>query len=659
MLGRQNREFPLHKTEPAGFADKATDLEALRTAVVDAAGVGYGLWFSYLFALLYFAIAAGAVTHRDLLLENPVKLPFLNVELPLKAFFILGPLVFLVVHAYVLLHFLLLSGKVGGFHAELQKQVPGDEKRAQLRRQLPSNIFVQFLGGPREVREGIVGFLLKSVAWISLVAGPIALLVLFQLQFLPYHNAWITWWQRIAVFVDLILLWLLWPPIARGETALLAWNDLRRARMAAWLPVSLLPLLLVFTVATFPGEWFEQELYRIGLVDLTTGEIKTYWWGWPHKLLVAGEIDYVTGKPRSLWSNVLVVPSFDFGNRLKVDADNRVSISSEAVTLRGRNLEGAVLAGAHLRKADFTGAYLAGADFFRADLREAKFGCDDVGDQEKCAQLPGAGFQAAQLQGASFRAAQLQGSSLRGAQLQGASLDRAQLQGASLDRARLQGASLDNAQLQGVSLNGTQLQGAALRGVYVWRAKPPAAEDDVRGAFIERVEPKAKYRGYDCPTEESSLRSTRTFGLGELECSWSRSAYAALTSLLEQHIPEGYSRYLALRQIELLREPGLVDPEVEMAWRRLEDQSRSSSDHLTETLRQIGCAAAGAPYVIGGLISQLSYRFDDPIQASRLAAAFLDPGCAGTLGLSEENRARLQEIIEWVKPSSSSVWPKR
>jgi hypothetical protein len=241
MLGRGSREFPSRKTEGAGFAAKATDLDALRTAVVDAAGVGYGLWFSYLFALLYFAIAVGAVTHRDLLLESPVKLPFLNVELPLKAFFILGPLVFLVVHAYVLLHFLLLAGKVGTFHAELQKQVFEDEKRAQLRRQLPSNIFVQFLGGPREVREGIVGFLLKSVARISLVAGPIALLILFQLQFLPYHDPWITWWQRIAVVLDLVLLWMLWPPIARGETALLTWNDLRRVRIAAWLLASLPP----------------------------------------------------------------------------------------------------------------------------------------------------------------------------------------------------------------------------------------------------------------------------------------------------------------------------------------------------------------------------------------------------------------------------------
>jgi hypothetical protein len=53
---------------------------------------------------------------------------------------------------------------------------------------LPSNIFVQFLAVPREAGEGIFGLLLKTVAGISLVAGPVALLALFQLQFLPYHN---------------------------------------------------------------------------------------------------------------------------------------------------------------------------------------------------------------------------------------------------------------------------------------------------------------------------------------------------------------------------------------------------------------------------------------------------------------------------------------
>jgi hypothetical protein len=187
MLIRRNREPAPQGTEPTRFADRATDLGALRDAVVDAAGVSTGLWLSYLFVLFYFAIAAGAVTHRDLFLENPVKLPFLNVELPLKAFFILGPLVFLIVHAYVLLHFILLAGKIGAFHSELQEQVAGDERRVQLLRQLPSNIFVQSLAGPRDVRGGPIGFLMRLVTHISLAAGPIALLILFQLQFLTWE----------------------------------------------------------------------------------------------------------------------------------------------------------------------------------------------------------------------------------------------------------------------------------------------------------------------------------------------------------------------------------------------------------------------------------------------------------------------------------------
>jgi hypothetical protein len=96
MSVHQDGDEGPQKTELDAFSSKATDLLALRDAVVDAASVGTGLWLSYLFVLFYFAIAAGAVTQRDLLLENSVKLPFLNVELPLKAFFILGPLVFLI-----------------------------------------------------------------------------------------------------------------------------------------------------------------------------------------------------------------------------------------------------------------------------------------------------------------------------------------------------------------------------------------------------------------------------------------------------------------------------------------------------------------------------------------------------------------------------------
>jgi hypothetical protein len=103
------------------FAKKAYDLEEIKKAVDDAASVGGGLWLSYLFVLFYLAIAAGAVTHADLFLENPVKLPFLNVELPLLAFFFLAPILFLFVHAYTLVHLVFLTDKAKRFDQALSE----------------------------------------------------------------------------------------------------------------------------------------------------------------------------------------------------------------------------------------------------------------------------------------------------------------------------------------------------------------------------------------------------------------------------------------------------------------------------------------------------------------------------------------------------------
>jgi hypothetical protein len=93
------------------IAAKADDLEEIKKSVEDAASVSGGLWLSYLFVLSYIAIAAGAVTHEDLLLERSVKLPFLNVELPLLAFFALAPFVVIIIHAYALMHFIMLAKK--------------------------------------------------------------------------------------------------------------------------------------------------------------------------------------------------------------------------------------------------------------------------------------------------------------------------------------------------------------------------------------------------------------------------------------------------------------------------------------------------------------------------------------------------------------------
>ena len=189
---------PLGRELPQ-IAAKADDLEAIKKAVDDAAAVGGGLWLSYLFVLFYLAVAAGAVTHADLFFENPVKLPFLNIELPLLAFFFLAPILFLVVHAYTLVHLVMLTDKAKRFHQALYRSgAAKDEPRnsRSLQWQLPSNIFIQFLAGPADVREGLFGWRSARSRGSRSSIAPVLLLLLMQIQFLPFHSLFIAWTQR-------------------------------------------------------------------------------------------------------------------------------------------------------------------------------------------------------------------------------------------------------------------------------------------------------------------------------------------------------------------------------------------------------------------------------------------------------------------------------
>ncbi len=487
------------------FAGKAKDLAALRDTVVDAANVGAGLWFSYLFVLVYLIVAVGGVTHRNLLFESPVRLPFLGVDLPLVGFFVLGPALFLIVHAYVLLHFTMLADKVGVFHAELQAQIADENVRARLRRQLPSNIFVQFLAGPIEVRSGLMGTLLRLIAQISLVAGPLALLVFFQLQFLPYHNEAVSWWQRIAVVIDLALLWALWPSLARGERSSVVWGDLHRPHVAAAALASVLPILLVFTIATFPGELLNGNPVP-GPPILPQFDSKSIRWVTPYEFLVAGDIDLVAAKPRSVWSNRLVLP----GLELK---------PGDSVSLRGRNLDGAVLLGARLQKVDFMATLLRGAVLNGADLREARFSCTDtrlrIGADssntadEKCPQLQNAFLVGARLEGTELQNAQMQGAILDKAELRGVNLEHAHLEGASLHKADLHGASLAGAELEGASLDDANLYGASLVDAKLLGAHLRSTH--LQGAVLDRAELQGAYL-HDTHLEGASLVASRLHG---------------------------------------------------------------------------------------------------------------------------------------------------
>ena len=81
------------------------------------------LWTTFVTFELYLAIAFGSVKHRDLFLETPVKLPILDVDLPLVGFFVLAPAILVIFHFYVFLQLYGLAAKAREYNGLLKEQV--------------------------------------------------------------------------------------------------------------------------------------------------------------------------------------------------------------------------------------------------------------------------------------------------------------------------------------------------------------------------------------------------------------------------------------------------------------------------------------------------------------------------------------------------------
>jgi len=85
------------------------DVGALERSVNDSATRVSAIWLSFVAFSAYLAAAASNISHRQLFLEDPVKLPTINIDLPLVASAILLPLLFVIYHVYVLLQVVLLA----------------------------------------------------------------------------------------------------------------------------------------------------------------------------------------------------------------------------------------------------------------------------------------------------------------------------------------------------------------------------------------------------------------------------------------------------------------------------------------------------------------------------------------------------------------------
>ena len=484
----------------------APSLRDLLAAVNAASAGARNAWLAFLGLMAYLVVTLAGITHRDLLLNAPTTLPFVNVKIPLTGFFASAPIVLLFFHFGLLVQHAMLFAKIEAFIKKLNGEKPDHLwPDHPVQDEVHSYFFTQSFAGREPGAVMACGF--HAMMTMSFILAPVFILFYFQIKFLAFHDELTTWLHRIYLLVDIVFLIVIGfflghfsarrrsqaPGARRWRVRALDWT----ARAAAWIgitrTIALLTFLLSLFVATVPDGrmekfviaqtgWTEPAPVQCNVAAHARRSGRPVFaptaWLYERKVLDAAKETAAQEHAKKLAAKTISKSDHNYrppdtqftplhcqvaiwlGGSRNLDVadidfvkDKDITKGETTINLRERNLQYAEFSRSDLKQADFHGAKLQGAKFAQSDLKSAKF---------RTAQAQGADLGWASLQGANLRWASLQGADLGRASLQGADLGEAGLQGADLGEAGLQGADLGEAGLQGADLGWASLQGADL-----------------------------------------------------------------------------------------------------------------------------------------------------------------------------------------------------
>jgi uncharacterized protein YjbI with pentapeptide repeats len=480
---------------------------SLLEAVNHSSDTAHTGWLIFLGIMAYLVIAVAGVTHKDLLLETPVSLPIMQVDIQLTQFFQFAPIVLVLLHIGIVSQLTLLARETLEFDYAIRLLEATDKRTHPLRLELNNFFFVQAIAGP--FRSRVMSTFLHGMSWLTIVVLPVILLIYIQVVFLPYHSEGITWIHRIALLVDIILLISIGVFLMRAETSFMQ----ACMRTTAAHPISFSATVFVlisvwivsFFVATIPGEQLDRFTQRVLGFDNEdeTGQGPRYISGFSTPFLTFGSEGSLLG----LFKRNLVVVDTD----LVVNKDQ--TPGEPSLSLRDRDLRFAKLDRSDLHQADFTGSDLRGASLIGTDLTGVWMQCADISQllmtedraAGNCTTARRAKFTRARLDGARMTGIDLRGAKLDEANLEGADLSYSLLQGANFASARLdkaeltggvqaQGANFIVANLQGADLTGAQLQGADFSNADLTGAVLSFASLDVAGLRDAKLNGAVLYR---------------------------------------------------------------------------------------------------------------------------------------------------------------------
>ena len=481
--------------QPTPFPDTAHFLEAAN----DSARHFRAVYLTYLMIAFYIIVIISSTDDELLFRDGNVPMPIINTSVPVMWFFIVAPWILLLLHLNLLMQAVFLSTKVHRYTSRFAK-----EKIHERGLLFPAPLANLLAEGDR---RRSVQRILRIFVFFSLALLPPGILIYAEIQFLTYQSELITWLHRVAILLDIALLWRLWPYIRTPPDTdwKESWRQFRTWKRWVATFVSVATGLFVFVIADIPGGTMENFIPANALRDWLEPSLD-HKYQLKEQILVQEE-----PPPEVLAAHLVACKSQNSDDRTDCQTEIKLGtpiwcqhakpLSLEKRAFRHANLHNAILCGVDLSvdlsDADLSRARLHGANLRNTKLQSANLRGAELQDADlHSAKLQGADLYRTELQGADLRFAELQGANLRFAKLQGTNLYRAELQGANLRSAKLQGADLYRAGLHGANLRRAELQGADLyqadlHGADLHSAKLQGAnlfQAELHGANLRRAE---------------------------------------------------------------------------------------------------------------------------------------------------------------------------
>lgn len=437
--------------------DQGKDAEELLKAANDAAGHARILYVTLMLFLLYCAITAVSVTDEQLFRDGPIAIPLLpEAKVPVSVFFLVAPILALLLHLDVLLHFHGLAEKVRSFDRSAKNQFSKNPER--LRHRFAGFPFLAWLTAPTSLPRW-VRWLYGVIVYATLVVAPLGVLLLMQVLFLKYQSVETTWVHRLVILGDCALVWKFWPRLTATKPQPLNWP--RHPYLAAILRVvypykrvrclslAIAGASLSFvTVIGEPIDWIIWGPMREREIDLDLGPTNSYFplpLDWRRLRL----------QERFLTANSLTPEKQNEARHPEENVFGPALKGIEGVNLRGRNLRFIDLTDGAVPKGDFRDADLSYARMSGADMKMARFNNSKiVGGDLKNSNGAGSVFHHANLLGANLSNANMMVSDFSKATLDLSDLSGVQFLGSDLSYTRARASRIIDSNLSLMELSG-------------------------------------------------------------------------------------------------------------------------------------------------------------------------------------------------------------